>query len=279
MRRLCRLHVMRARTMERHSGRNVSSARRVCDPGSASLQSRSRRDIVVTNGAEGDRTLNLRIANAALSQLSYRPIWITRYPRVPSRRSLNARYHDTEQPRARSDRSPRPERPDRRIATPGHCTRLRTRSMIRRRIRSSDSPWPRPPAWRSWPAPLAAGAGAAQAAPQAPPAWPLVSWTPIPENPVFAGTGPRHLGPQDPRARLHPGRRRRNLSPLVHRLRRRPPADHVPRPRHLARRHSLDPRPGQPDLHRLVGRGRVRRPAATAPTSCSPRGRTTSPIS
>ena len=31
-----------------------------------------------TNGAEGDRTLNLRIANAALSQLSYRPIWITR---------------------------------------------------------------------------------------------------------------------------------------------------------------------------------------------------------
>ena len=25
------------------------------------------------NGAEGDRTLNLRIANAALSQLSYRP--------------------------------------------------------------------------------------------------------------------------------------------------------------------------------------------------------------
>ena len=28
-----------------------------------------------TSGAEGDRTLNLRIANAALSQLSYRPIW------------------------------------------------------------------------------------------------------------------------------------------------------------------------------------------------------------
>jgi hypothetical protein len=29
------------------------------------------------NGAEGDRTLNLRIANAALSQLSYRPNRIT----------------------------------------------------------------------------------------------------------------------------------------------------------------------------------------------------------
>ncbi len=38
----------------------------------------SRRDIVVNNGAEGARTLNLRIANAALSQLSYRPNRITR---------------------------------------------------------------------------------------------------------------------------------------------------------------------------------------------------------
>ena len=28
------------------------------------------------SGAEGDRTLNLSIANAALSQLSYRPDWI-----------------------------------------------------------------------------------------------------------------------------------------------------------------------------------------------------------
>ena len=30
------------------------------------------------SGAEGDRTLNLSIANAALSQLSYRPIWWVR---------------------------------------------------------------------------------------------------------------------------------------------------------------------------------------------------------
>jgi hypothetical protein len=30
-------------------------------------------DTVENNGAEGARTLNLRIANAALSQLSYRP--------------------------------------------------------------------------------------------------------------------------------------------------------------------------------------------------------------
>jgi hypothetical protein len=36
------------------------------------LRVRSRID--TANGAEGDRTLNLRIANAALSQLSYRPI-------------------------------------------------------------------------------------------------------------------------------------------------------------------------------------------------------------
>ena len=36
-----------------------------------------------TNGAEGDRTLNLRIANAALSQLSYRPIRITRILNYP----------------------------------------------------------------------------------------------------------------------------------------------------------------------------------------------------
>ena len=35
------------------------------------------------NGAEGDRTLNLRIANAALSQLSYRPSWFD-YFKVPS---------------------------------------------------------------------------------------------------------------------------------------------------------------------------------------------------
>ncbi len=36
------------------------------------------------NGAEGDRTLNLRIANAALSQLSYRPIKVIDL-KVPSR--------------------------------------------------------------------------------------------------------------------------------------------------------------------------------------------------
>jgi hypothetical protein len=36
------------------------------------------------NGAEGDRTLNLRIANAALSQLSYRPSWFIHF-KVPSR--------------------------------------------------------------------------------------------------------------------------------------------------------------------------------------------------
>ena len=88
----------------------------------------------------------------------------------------------------------------------------------------------------------------------------LVAWTPIPENPVFAGTGQRHLGPQDPRARLHPGRRRRHLSSLVHRLRRRPPADHVAGPCDVARRHSLGPRPGKPDLRRVVGRRHVRRP-------------------
>ena len=46
--------------------------------------------IVQINGAEGDRTLNLRIANAALSQLSYRPnrsLTILKY----RPRSLNAR--------------------------------------------------------------------------------------------------------------------------------------------------------------------------------------------
>ena len=29
----------------------------------------------ITGGAEGDRTLDLRIANATLSQLSYRPVY------------------------------------------------------------------------------------------------------------------------------------------------------------------------------------------------------------
>ena len=46
--------------------------------------SRFRNLLIEANGAEGDRTLNLRIANAALSQLSYRPIWITEL-KVPSR--------------------------------------------------------------------------------------------------------------------------------------------------------------------------------------------------
>ena len=36
---------------------------------------RTARLFMEINGAEGDRTLNLRIANAALSQLSYRPIF------------------------------------------------------------------------------------------------------------------------------------------------------------------------------------------------------------
>ena len=36
--------------------------------------------------------------------------------------------------------------------------------------------------------PLAANL-AQLASPQAPPAWPLAAWTPIRENPVFAGTG------------------------------------------------------------------------------------------
>ena len=112
---------------------------------------------------------------------------------------------------------------------------------------------------------------------QAPAAWPLVALDADPGKPGLHRHRPRHLGPQDPRARLYPGRRRWDLSPLVHRLRRRPPHDHVARPRHFARRHSLDPRPRQPDLHRIVGRRHVRRPPATARTSCSPRGRTTSP--
>jgi hypothetical protein len=46
---------------------------------------RQRDQTLLCNGAEGDRTLNLRIANAALSQLSYRPIWITVF-KLPSMR-------------------------------------------------------------------------------------------------------------------------------------------------------------------------------------------------
>ena len=39
--------------------------------------------------------------------------------------------------------------------------------------------------------------------------WPLAAWKPIAREPGFHRHGSRHLGPQDPRARLHPGRRRR----------------------------------------------------------------------
>ena len=78
-------------------------------------------------------------------------------------------------------------------------------------------------------------------------------------EPGLPGDRRRRLGPEDPRARVYPGRGR-DLPPLVHRLQRRPVADQVPRPCHLARRPPLDPRPGQPDLHRVVGRGRLRRP-------------------
>ena len=46
------------------------------------------------NGAEGDRTLNLRIANAALSQLSYGPgtvkeFYLSRAARQPGLRIVN----------------------------------------------------------------------------------------------------------------------------------------------------------------------------------------------
>ena len=89
----------------------------------------------------------------------------------------------------------------------------------------------------------------------------LVDWKPIAGNPVFAGTGNEHLGPQDPRARLYPGGRRRDLSPLVHRVRSRPTGHNVPGPCDVARWNALDSRPAQPDLHRVVGRGYVRRQA------------------
>ena len=94
----------------------------------------------------------------------------------------------------------------------------------------------------------------------APSTWPLVAWTPIPENPVFAGTG-RDTWDRKIRERgyiLVSDDGTYHLWYTGYAGDR--PADDVAGPCHLARRHPLDPRSRQPDLHRLVGRRYVRRP-------------------
>jgi hypothetical protein len=55
-----------------------------CDGAIVDIRGTPDKTRVVANGAEGDRTLNLRIANAALSQLSYRPSWFftLKYPQA-----------------------------------------------------------------------------------------------------------------------------------------------------------------------------------------------------
>ena len=103
----------------------------------------------------------------------------------------------------------------------------------------------------------------------------LVEWTPIAANPVFQGAG------DDAWDRKIRERGYILVEDGTYHLwytgynddRRQ---DDVARPRDLARRPALDPRPGEPDLRRVVGRGRLRRPPATAGSSCSPRGRETS---
>ena len=98
-------------------------------------------------------------------------------------------------------------------------------------------------------------------------------------QPGVPGGGGRRLGPQDPRARLYPGRDDGTYHLWYTGYNDDRAQDHVPGPRHLARRPALDPRPGEPDLHRVVGRGRLRRPPGRPRSSCSPRGRATSPTS
>ena len=72
-----------------------------------------------SSGAEGDRTLNLRIANAALSQLSYRPIEVPRrllaYP--PGR--AKASFLDIEHPAAMDVPSTQADRSRAAAARPG----------------------------------------------------------------------------------------------------------------------------------------------------------------
>ena len=123
--------------------------------------------------------------------------------------------------------SPGPTRPGRLPGDPGRSSAAAARPVRSRRPRPPGrwSPGRRSPRTRSSPAPVATP-GTARSASAA------ISWSATME-PTASGI------PAMPR----------------------PAADHVARPGHLARRHPLDPRPGKPDLRRLVGRRRVRRQA------------------
>ena len=95
--------------------------------------------------------------------------------------------------------------------------------------------------------------------PEAPAAWPLAAWKPIPENPVFAGTG-RDTWDRKIRERGYILVGDDGIYHLWYTgyAVDRPPTMSLGHG-HFARRHSLDPRSREPDLHRIVGRGRLRR--------------------
>ena len=235
------------------------------------------RSVEEANGAEGDRTLNLRIANAALSQLSYRPIWITGIQSTVPMRSTQGKMNGRG-PRV-ADRHRSATGPERRLdrTMPGHAY-LEEPADDFRTHRSFGSLWPRLARRAShgtrWPPSLRG-----RVVKQAPARLATGRLDSDRRKPGLHRHRPRHLGPQDPRARLHPGRRRRNLSPLVHRLRRstaRRPCRWARPPRATA---FTGPAIRKTRSSPARGSRTCASSATTAPTSCSPRARTTSRIS
>ena len=96
-------------------------------------------------------------------------------------------------------------------------------------------------------------------------------------EPGLQGDGGRHLGPQDPRARVRSSSEDGTFHLWY-------TGYNDDRPPTMSLGHATSPDglhwtrdPAEPDLQRVVGRRYVRRPAATASTRCSPRARTTSP--
>ena len=167
------------------------------------------------SGAEGDRTLNLSIANAALSQLSYRPgRWVILHQSNLENASTQAKMKGVAAVQ---------HGPDTGLVHPRGSTNQERTTHDRKSICAPARPlWPWPsgsPFWPAQPQPARAK--------EAP--FGLVDWKPIADNPVFAGTG-SNTWDRKIRERgsiLIGTGRRRDLPPLVHRVRSRPTGHNV----------------------------------------------------
>ncbi len=81
---------LRPSCTQRDVGMTVAKRRPAASPGVEKYSITRLRHELAKSGAEGDRTLNLSIANAALSQLSYRPSKDNILPASPSGRKVAA---------------------------------------------------------------------------------------------------------------------------------------------------------------------------------------------